>query len=242
MNEILSYTEKQLKNYDGSHDIFHAIQVAFNVCKIAKEEVRLSVFAALLHDTCDPKYVNKEHRLKETRHFLLKHLRESEIEDVLDAINNTSYSKLKREGVPKLKTSRSRKIWRNIADADMLEAMGVTGVIRTLMYQGFKEKNLGQALTYMNDELTDCEKYIKNEVAKKEARDRKNTMEQFLANMYKKEVKKIAETFMIEGSQKSSFLKVLQKHSQDIKSIPWLHSKLEEEIFFFNKTVLFYKF
>ena len=232
MNSILKYTETQLQGYDGSHDIFHAIQVAFNVCKIAEEELKLSVFAALLHDTCDPKYVNKEERLEETKKFLNNYLTHNEIEDVLDAIKYTSYSKLKNEGIPKLSTTRSQKIWRNVSDADMLEAIGITGVIRTLMYQGFKEKNLDHALNYMRNELTHCDKYIEKEVAKNEANNRKKTMEKFLSNINDVNVHNLAEIFMLEGAKRTPFLKVLQKCNKEITNIPWLHSKLEEEISF----------
>jgi len=235
MNPILTYTEIKLKHYDGSHDIFHAIQVAFNVCKIAKEEVRLSVFAALLHDTCDPKYVNKEERLVETKCFLKKYLEEKEIQDILEAIDNTSYTKLKKEGAPILKTERSQKIWRNLADADMLEAIGITGVIRTLMYQGFKEMHLGQAINYMQNELTHCDEYIENEIAKKEAQKRRKRMQYFLSNINKDNVKSLAQIFMMEGSQKTSFVNVLQKYSTDIMKIPFLYSYLQDEIYFFKR-------
>jgi HD superfamily phosphodiesterase len=229
--ELNAFCKESLQKYDGSHDLFHAQKVACNAFKISKHEAYLSVIAAFLHDTCDPKYVSKQYGLNRIKEFLSIFLCIDEIDDICDAIQHTSFSKLKRNGLPLCSTSRSFKIWRNLADSDMLEALGIIGVFRTLMYQGFKQKNINEAIYYISNNIIECDKYITSKELENEVQRRKKNTAKFLQEYDKHaKVQDIANKIMHEGTLKTSFLKTIEKHMKELQAIGWLWIELAKDI------------
>tara|TARA_B100001741_G_scaffold307533_1_gene302518 strand:- start:9177 stop:9893 length:717 start_codon:yes stop_codon:yes gene_type:complete len=229
--KLNEFCKSALKNYDGSHDLFHAHKVACNAYKLSTDEINLSIIAAFLHDTCDPKYVSKDDALNHVKTFLTDYLTTDEIEDVCDAIKHTSFSKLKQKGVPICKTERSYKIWRNVADADMMEALGIIGVFRTLMYQGFKEQNISNAIDYIQNNIMLCEKYISSHMSTAEVKRRTQDTAKFLKEYQKNaNVQEIALKIMNEGALKTGFLDTIEKHMKDLRSTEWLWIELSKDL------------
>ncbi len=230
--DVISYANDNLKHYDGSHDIWHAKKVAINVCHVCDNEKNLSIIAACLHDTCDPKYVNKSKAIPKLESFLLNILEKEEVDDILNAIENVSFSKLKINGVPSFKTNRSKIIWRNVSDSDMLEALGIIGIIRTLMYQGYKEHNIDEAFSYITT-LYKCNDYIELKSAKKEGTIRKKYMMKYMKMLQKSDnLMEISTNIMNEGALKTSFDDVLKKYTKYLSKYKWIINELKRELKF----------
>ena len=115
MDHLFEFTRHSLKNYDGSHDMYHALNVCTNVLKLNPEYSTLSFITALLHDTCDAKYVNKAKALANIKSVLKRNMTYEEVEDIVQAIEHVSFSKLKLQGTPSLKSQRAQSMW-NIVD------------------------------------------------------------------------------------------------------------------------------
>ena len=231
MENIYKYAQQELKSYDGSHDILHAERVANNVRKIASEEIRLSCLAGFFHDVCDPKYVSKKESIRKLSTFLNTQYPSNEVKHIVDAIMNVSYTKLKNEGEPKI-NGRTYKIWRNVSDADMMEAMGITGCIRTLMYQGKKENNLNKALNYIEHELSKCHEYMVYSLAIKESLLRKSSMEKFVHQAKSdRNIIEVANNIMSDGNQMKSFENVIQTRIIN-NNIDWMVKDLKREFTF----------
>lgn len=185
--KVLQYVHEKMELHDGSHDLEHACRVARNVSSMtaAPHLSHLCAIAALVHDTCDRKYVaDKENALTELTAFLNSTL--SSKDDVLViimAVREVSYSKLRNEGPPVSLDSLAFAVWRLVSDADMLEAMGLVGVIRTLMYQGSVHESLDAALDYASKTLVTCADFIKNDRASDEAKRRRATMRLIIRQM-----------------------------------------------------------
>lgn len=227
--ELNEFCKSALKNYDGSHDLFHAHKVACNAFKVSTDEINLSIIAAFLHDTCDPKYVSKQEALEKIKIFLMNYLSLYEIEDICDAIKHTSFSTLKKKGEPICQTERSYKIWRNIADADMMEALGIIGVFRTLMYQGFKERNISDAIDYITN--MECEKYIANHMSIEEVKRRTQNTTKFLKEyQYDEKIRTLASNIMNEGALKTGFLEAIEKHMEEIRMTEWIWTELLKDM------------
>ena len=213
-NDLVTYASDALRAYDGSHDIFHAKKVATNVLKFSKCHIVLSMIAGFLHDTCDSKYVDKETSINDLEIFLNKYWKIEETNDIICAIQNVSYTMLKKRGVPYMISPRSLQIWRNVSDADMIEAMGMTGIIRTLLHQGYKEQNLENAFDYIKFELFGCVDYISNEFAKAEALKRLDTMSLFFS-LKDENLEILSHSIMMEGTLKTPFLEVVSKYFEN---------------------------
>jgi HD superfamily phosphodiesterase len=231
MQELYNYAANHLENYDGSHDILHAERVAHNVTKISSQEIFLSSIAGFFHDVCDSKYVNKKESSRQLCFFLKKFYSTQDVKLMIDAIMNVSYTKLKKEGIPKV-SPRTLTIWRNVSDADMIEAMGITGCIRTLMYQGKKESNIEDALNYIKTDLVNCHNYMASQVAIRESLLRKKSMERFVYEAEcSDDISAIAYEIMLDGHRMISFEEVIE--DRIIKNgIDWMIDELRREFSF----------
>jgi len=234
IDDILLFTKECLENYDGSHDFFHAIRVGSNAMKMKPQHIDLTLIAALLHDTCDPKYVNKKKALLTIETFLKYYLDSSEIDDIKRAIEQVSFTRLKVNGVPTFATNRSLNIWKIVSQADMLEALGVTGVVRTLMYQGQKENKLEDALDYCRYELIKCVDFITYSQMQEEARKRKISMLKLVNDIKSNDsLHMIAEFIMNSGASKRSFMFVINNIFKllDAKCM-WIEKEYNREVNF----------
>ena len=159
IKDLKSLDETFLKYYlnrDKSHGIDHIQKVVVNVEKISqnyilsqREKYILRV-SALLHDAYDHKYVidNKEIiKIKENIHNDLINLgfTWNEIQIIFIIIDNISFSKEKENRYSELLSLLSIKIIhiRNIvSDADKIEALGLEGIYRMILYSTHKNKNI----------------------------------------------------------------------------------------------------
>jgi uncharacterized protein len=181
IDELKAYvaTESDRLNIDASHDKTHA----FNVFRLSQEiilsdfngypeQFKLAVYcSALTHDLCDKKYVsNKEHaslKVKSKIHEIFEN--EWVAQTVCDVISSMSFSRRQREGEPTFKEIHVLQVYNIVSDADMLEAIGVSGMIRTFMFQAVNRQKTEEAFQYCIDKLLHCKNYMSTEYAKKEA-------------------------------------------------------------------------
>lgn len=206
---LLNYLKYSLRNRDGSHDINHSYRVLKNLCKYYEVDKYNSI-ACLFHDSCDPKYTDKYEKLTELKKVLTEstHYDTSEINDITSAIEHISYKKLIKEGEPKFLNERSFRIWRQVSDADMLDAIGKYGLIRCLLYEGYTENlDLDAALDYITIKLRNIDYYIS--IRDENITSLKNEMIYYAENIRNSEkLRIIANNIMLEGYKKKSFDKI----------------------------------
>ncbi|ORX76690.1 glutamate decarboxylase [Anaeromyces robustus] len=145
INDIEEYVKQDINKNDSSHDWHHILRVKNLSIAITKGELengkKVNLFnvtaISLLHDSIDSKYCqNIEDKIKEIRKFLIsKQIKEEDIDQILNGINNISYRK--EIG----RSPEERKVPLEIAivqDADKLDAMGAIGISRCFAYSGAK--------------------------------------------------------------------------------------------------------
>lgn len=228
---LCKYTDTFFQDRDGSHDLFHAFRVCANACKISTVDTLLTTIAALLHDTCDHKYATQKVQLVAMRSVLTSILTDVEIDHIVGVVANTSFSRYKAHGEPTL-PPQALVIWRQLSDCDMLEALGVVGCIRTLLYQGFRNAKLPDGLSYIQDELIPkCVLFMHSEVARKEANLRTNSMVHFVTWIQNDVQGETYAQKLIEwGSKRASFMEVL---SEILRCWPvWIRTELLREFDF----------
>ena len=185
-DKITEYVQKKTYSYDGSHDFEHALRVAWNAYRICtRSRLRgLCTVVALTHDTCDGKYVvDKEVCLLELENFLTPLLGIEQARTAKDVVREISFSKLRRVGPPTHLLQDAFYVWSVVADADMLEAMGCIGVMRTIMFQGSNNQSLDDAINYASTHLTRCVCYMNHPIAIEEANLRRTAMIEILKSM-----------------------------------------------------------
>ena len=202
--------KQQMSTYDGSHDIDHAYNVAENVKLImSKDDIHLecALASAWLHDVCDKKYTNTEEALKKIDRYCRRN-KIQYFEMLQNVVKHVSYSRLKKYGIPNLYNDDLR-IWNIVSQADMLEALGITGMIRTLMYQGSIENNMWNAVDYARDSLLGCTNFITHPHLRKEAEKRKESMIFWMKNLYNEtnmpEIVDLTQIFVLYGLHGHSF-------------------------------------
>jgi uncharacterized protein len=136
LNSLLSFVQDMTASIDPAHGVWHAKRVWETALWLSDgEEVDLIVvqLASLLHDTCDWKYPDAEKKQKIVSEYLTTlNLKDAQTEQIMDIIANMSYKK--NNGVLYTKSLEGQIV----QDADRLEAIGATGVIRAMMYSGSK--------------------------------------------------------------------------------------------------------
>jgi HD superfamily phosphodiesterase len=228
LESIFTYANNSLKEYDGSHDISHACRVAISCIRNEKNEQLGSMICALLHDTCDPKYVDKQAKLREIRTLLENIFDIDFVDDIIAAMCNISFTRLKNYGEPIL-TERAYFIWKSVSNADMIEAIGIIGCVRTLMFQGFKCMDFDKAIKYIREELYEkCSKMIN--VSENEVKSRRKNMKSFIEfALENKEY--VSQKIMKAGSEKKKFDSVVIALTSD-HAFQKFHNPLLKELSF----------
>lgn len=134
------FADSVLWGDQSGHDLYHALRTVNNAVNIMQEvdndkvNPNVVVLASLLHDTIDSKIItNPAHAEAELRELLLQlcddgHLTIAEYAEVLFIVKNMSFSK----------NFKSTNInFQIVQDADLLEAVGYIGVVRTSLYTGY---------------------------------------------------------------------------------------------------------
>lgn len=133
---------------DESHGLKHALDVFRYSTILVKEETKQFPFlkkqesiiytSALLHDTCDKKYVDENTAIKDIKNFLNcnKYLDQNEIDMVINIIKTMSYSKVKQNGFPEF--NEYQMAYHIVRESDLLAAYDFD---RTLLF-GLYHHNL----------------------------------------------------------------------------------------------------
>ena len=137
---LLLFVQSETKDYDESHDFFHAQAVFENAMNILKETPvnlpidveKIVTMAAYLHDVCDHKYKASHTKYFRMESFIGQYCTPSEKMIINGIIKNVSFSKEKKG---QLEDMGEYQILRNIvSDADKLEALGEVGLRRCIAY------------------------------------------------------------------------------------------------------------
>lgn len=128
--KVKSLLEKEKSMHDWKHT-FRVYENALRLCKEEKADAQIVGLSALLHDCDDYKVFGQEsaEKLINTRRILAECGFEEKVKDeVLDIVSNLGFSKY-LSGQQKL--GLNGKI---VQDADMLDAMGNIGIVRTIVF------------------------------------------------------------------------------------------------------------
>jgi len=130
---------RQLYNIDESHGITHSMDVFLKADEIYRHEVSNYPYlqnqkhiidtAAITHDLCDMKYVNKAEGVSRIRYFLNDKLPLNDIDIVTEIISKMSYSYVKEYGYPNLK--KYQMAYHIVREADLLAAYNIE---RSIIY------------------------------------------------------------------------------------------------------------
>ena len=213
-NGIAHLVERTLVAYDGSHDIEHARRVAQNAAHIASDRkwASLAVLAGYAHDVCDAKY-NGERRIGALRRACESDgMEPCDVECIVCVVTAISYTRLRSMGPPVDMDDRTFAVWKCVAQADMLEAMGVTGMIRTLMYQGHVQSNMRAALDYAESSLCACISYLEDTRAADEGAKRLDSMRVWIeaARVPSSRMEALSSAIMTRGRRGSPFAAALR--------------------------------
>lgn len=201
MNNIVEFVKNELAFDNSGHNFQHIERVVNNAKYLIKHEggnEKIIVTACYLHDIIDHKLFDNIETQKEK---IVKLLIEnsylpSEIEEIIEIIENISFSKGNINECNNLNLEIVR-------DADRLDALGAIGVIRTVEYGNskhrlfYEEENLNRnensitfknstntSLSHFYDKLLKLKDYMHTYTAKKLAEKRHNFLISFLDEFY----------------------------------------------------------
>ncbi len=201
MNNIVEFVKNELAFDNSGHNFQHIDRVVNNAKYLIKHEggnEKIIVTACYLHDIIDHKLFDNIDTQKEK---IVKLLIEnsylpSEIEEIIEIIENISFSKGNINECNNLNLEIVR-------DADRLDALGAIGVIRTVEYGNskhrlfYEEENLNRnensitfknstntSLSHFYDKLLKLKDYMHTYTAKKLAEKRHNFLISFLDEFY----------------------------------------------------------
>ena len=165
MDAFRAWIRDQLRTYDASHDAVHALNVERLATRIAADAALSDVaradvpYAALAHDLCDRKYCAPDDvadRLAALNGALASVEVDAEVARVVRCVVPlVSFTRLARDGVPSEldEDADARAAYHAVSDADMLEAMGLTGMLRTHMLQAVRGSTTADAHAYVRTRL-----------------------------------------------------------------------------------------
>lgn len=132
-------------NIDESHGLKHGMEVLHLANKIFDSQVKLEPdlldkkeiisIAAILHDTCDKKYMDEVVGIKNIELFMKDYICKEELDVVKSIISTMSYSKVKKFGYPSL--DKYQMAYHIVREADLLSAYDID---RCIIYSMCIEK------------------------------------------------------------------------------------------------------
>lgn len=203
LTAIKDYSFQKLSNEKSGHDFFHSQRVAKIAKKIAVKESanqELVVAAGYLHDVIDDKVALDSVAEKKAIEQLLHSLgwNKEKINELFMIIENISFSKELESGKKTLTLEGEI-----VQDADRIDALGAIGIMRTAYYGGahqnilydpaIKPRDLTSKKMYRDEntvinhfyeKLLKLPALMNTDTGKKEARRRKEFMENFLMEFY----------------------------------------------------------
>jgi HD superfamily phosphodiesterase len=142
---VLLMTRKY--DIDESHGLSHSMNVLHYATMMYDEEVkqypilkeqdRIIFGSAILHDTCDKKYMDEKDGIRHIKNFLNKEtdFSPNEISTTCEIISTMSYSKVKKNGFPNL--GGYQKAYNIVRESDLLTAYDFD---RSIIYNMSKNK------------------------------------------------------------------------------------------------------
>ena len=199
---------KLLDSDNSGHGMDHinrVVNIATNITKKEKANVETVIAIALLHDADDYKLFGLESskNLTNTKMILEKtSFTNDEKEEIINSIKTIGYSK-RLEGIsPEILEAKI------VSDADMIDAMGVIGILRSYHYnithdnvffdkdiypnlnldaETYKNKAKGTVVTHMFEKLLKLKDYMLTNTGKEEALKRCDFMISFLKEYFEEE-------------------------------------------------------
>jgi len=117
---------------DESHGLSHSMNILHYADNIyhselikhpsLKKQERVIYVSAIIHDMCDKKYMNEEEGIKNIEDFLKESITADEIETTKKIISTMSYSKVMKQGFPRLETAEKQLAYHVVREADLLTA------------------------------------------------------------------------------------------------------------------------
>ncbi len=200
LNSVLTFVNEMTCKNDTAHGIWHSRRVwetALWLSQSMHVDLVVIQLSALLHDTYDWKYQDADKNRIIAKEYLAKlDITESQNEHIEDIIENLSYTKNRSNYTKSLEGQI-------VQDSDRLEAIGATGIIRTIIYSGSKgytisefqkkrapnmDSNSGttskNAMNHFYEKLLLLKDSMNTEKAKAEAIIRHQFMLQFIDQFY----------------------------------------------------------
>ena len=192
-----NYIKEKMKKNDCSHDIIHVKNVVEIIKKIIQHQ-QLSIYmnaciAAIVtgyaHEICDRKYcTDLFSNLKELNKQVTEIFGTEIAHIVTKVVPLISFTRRIQFGIPQELTEEEAFAYFIVSDADMLEAMGAIGVIRTYMYGCHVNRSTESAQAYIENELSKCNELLHFEWSKLEGSARKHTMQIICEQIHKERV------------------------------------------------------
>lgn len=162
---------RRLYNIDESHGVSHSMDVFLKADEIYRNEVSNYPYlkkqkhiidaAAILHDTCDKKYMNSTEGLQRIRYFLQDKYSFNDIDIISNIVSKMSYSYVTKFGYPDL--NKYQMAYHIVREADLLSAYDID---RSIIYD--MEVNNNEFIKSYENSDTLFErrmgKYIKDEL------------------------------------------------------------------------------
>ena len=207
INEVIRQVKEILSNDDSGHDYFHVERVYNLSLKFAKKEhadEEVVSLIALLHDVDDYKLFGNEQASNLTNAKKIMNslnISENKQEVVLDALKTMGYRNCVKGIRP---TSLEGKI---VSDADMCDALGANGILRTYKFglkygkeffnkntnpysmgiDNYKDKVAETSVFHMFEKLLKLKGLMTTESGKEEANKRHVSMVDFLYELFYEE-------------------------------------------------------
>lgn len=175
IEKIRQYAKEKLGKDRSGHDFYHVERVAKIAQELAEQEgiadKMIIEAASYLHDVIDDKVAEDVEKEREDLEKFLKDLdlTSLEINEIVDIIENISFSKELEHG--KAKLTFAGKI---VQDADRIDALGAIGILRTAYYGG-----------HIQSPLYDPNIQPQNFQSKKEYRKNSTVINHFYEKLFK---------------------------------------------------------
>lgn len=193
---VKAYITEKFANENSGHDLKHILRVVENARvigvkeKLSEEELKHSILLAYLHEMMDHKLVkNQEDAKTNLKHLLLSWgVKENEIPQWIADIKSISFTNRTPENDVPLYVLV-------VQDADLLEAIGAMGIIRTITYGAVKNRVLydeqtagiknSSTIQHFYDKLLKIPDYLTTSTGKAYGEKRMKIMKEFLDAFHK---------------------------------------------------------
>ena len=109
-------------------------RLAFKIRTALKEQKRIIMTSAILHDMCDKKYIDERVGINMIKDYCKDYISEDELNIIETIILTMSYSTVKKNGYPEL--NDYELAYHIVREADLLAAYDID---RTIIYSMYKE-------------------------------------------------------------------------------------------------------